>query len=723
MVEKFFKIHQTLHGYSDGHRLIRSSKTLTPSVERTMLVLSDMSGASMVQGFEGYLTGYPVIDIKSYVLARTWYAPEMKRPGCVWTHSLLIDNSTLAHINNLDMLLPLFVRPSSDRNTWDTFEIALELNPDQGIKQIDQDIPDAQWMHLARQAVSALYGSPSHQIFLPVDKTGELYETLTVALWTQQWARLRRSFSFCTGSISDRKLPERTFDWQVIPRAVSREVKLSTKNGVFLESFQNKSIDEEWISTAVNDLSNENVELRKFLRVFGAETLRGRGDYSPLLSLFLNVNKLHKSSDSLSALIDTVADIFPSSTEGTQMKASFFGGAVSTRSRIPTFHSSSSEAIVLEALTKTKHTAAFDGTTMMIESRAAALLEDDPAAAVRILDSILQSPQLTPIGEMFVSGIFNRIAETESYRFSEHEYNVLLLLLKRYKILGASSNVWRTTPEQQRAIFEALTCERVLDLAELRGMIGAMLQANSDVLIGDISHAYPTATVDTLMDWSRTASIEEVSKLSFNWRNVLATHTSYCVDFLNRNAAPTLPTAMLLAFSIDPNSAIVLASGSDRWIELAKNANTMLKGHLLSRVVSFTLSIGFNNPDEKSIRLLELSFARVHSAAEQNWLAESDWLLLSPHAPSSVKIASWDKCARLRNALTEHYMRYHLPAQSFLNCLEDPDILQNVVSQILERGVWFNNQRTYVAHIAQEALAGRLQATAKQKRVLKNLLS
>ena len=108
-------IHQVLHGYSGGHSLLAVSRKLPKKVERTLLLLSDMSGPSMVHGFETYLTGFPLQDISMYALGRTWYAPEMKRPGCVWTHTLLIGESDLAYIPDLNVLLKLFKRPPKSK--------------------------------------------------------------------------------------------------------------------------------------------------------------------------------------------------------------------------------------------------------------------------------------------------------------------------------------------------------------------------------------------------------------------------------------------------------------------------------------------------------------------------------------------------------------------------------------------------------------------------------
>ena len=42
------------------------------------------------KSFVDYYTGYPLENGEKYVIAKTWYAYEMKRPGCVWTHSIVL---------------------------------------------------------------------------------------------------------------------------------------------------------------------------------------------------------------------------------------------------------------------------------------------------------------------------------------------------------------------------------------------------------------------------------------------------------------------------------------------------------------------------------------------------------------------------------------------------------------------------------------------------------
>src|SRR5262245_53670958 len=91
-----FVIKQALHGYSDGHRLLAFSCRLPRDAENLMLILSDLSGPGGGDQFDPYLTGYPLGSAGRYALACTWPAPEMGRPGCVWTHTLLLGEELLA---------------------------------------------------------------------------------------------------------------------------------------------------------------------------------------------------------------------------------------------------------------------------------------------------------------------------------------------------------------------------------------------------------------------------------------------------------------------------------------------------------------------------------------------------------------------------------------------------------------------------------------------------
>ena len=121
------KIEQVLHGYSDGHQLLASSTTaLSLSDRRKMALLSDWNEyVSAQEDDSSYMMCYPLPDSPFYVVAKTWYADEKERPGCVWTHSLLIDILGQTSFFDYELLYSLFRRPKE--GDYGFYENALEI--------------------------------------------------------------------------------------------------------------------------------------------------------------------------------------------------------------------------------------------------------------------------------------------------------------------------------------------------------------------------------------------------------------------------------------------------------------------------------------------------------------------------------------------------------------------------------------------------------------------
>src|SRR6266446_4309451 len=113
-------IHQCVFGYNDGHRLLAASSHLLPDTLSLLLLLSDLAPGVFFGSAEGYWTGVPLPSVKAYMLARTWPAPELPRPGCVWTHSLLIGFTELAALEDVSGLNSLFQRPRAE--SQDTYQ-------------------------------------------------------------------------------------------------------------------------------------------------------------------------------------------------------------------------------------------------------------------------------------------------------------------------------------------------------------------------------------------------------------------------------------------------------------------------------------------------------------------------------------------------------------------------------------------------------------------------
>lgn len=121
------KIEQVLHGYSNGHTILNSSlKTLSSNDLSKMDVLSDWSGYVDERDDGSYITAYLLDDSCYYVVAKSWYADDMERPGCVWTHSLLVDLNDIDKNFDFRIFLTYFKRPV--KNDYEAYGIALDID-------------------------------------------------------------------------------------------------------------------------------------------------------------------------------------------------------------------------------------------------------------------------------------------------------------------------------------------------------------------------------------------------------------------------------------------------------------------------------------------------------------------------------------------------------------------------------------------------------------------
>ena len=172
-----------------------------------------------------------------------------------------------------------------------------------------------------------LYESPDEAILLPVG-AATLAENVFLEIWSQQWPRLRRSFTFCTGSISVRRMDGRCFDLQAVPEKRIDDVARTTSNSVVAKLQVQCSTNEagEWWQAALDDLSRSNGALRRFLFEFGAEASGGRRDFVPLTELYLALNG--DADDSIEGLVGSLNRLFPNPSMGVKLKDRLLTGEV-----------------------------------------------------------------------------------------------------------------------------------------------------------------------------------------------------------------------------------------------------------------------------------------------------------------------------------------------------------------------------------------------------------
>lgn len=113
------KVHQALHGYNQGHNLLYSSINLPYEDEDYMKKQSDWTEYVDDDEDSSYVKAYVLPQSHLYVVSKSWYAYEMSRPGCVWTHSLIINLDDITIDFDFRSLLNYFSRPKDKMDSYD----------------------------------------------------------------------------------------------------------------------------------------------------------------------------------------------------------------------------------------------------------------------------------------------------------------------------------------------------------------------------------------------------------------------------------------------------------------------------------------------------------------------------------------------------------------------------------------------------------------------------
>lgn len=701
-VKDVITIHQCLHGYADGHQLIQTSTKIPSNADRVLLTLSDMSGPTMITGFQPYLTGYPLMDTGWYALAKTWYASEMPRPGCVWTHTLLIETADLARIQDPNSLLPLFLRPPKDRKSKEyTLPITLDLKGEDYDEQIYDDTP----REVILMVLEGLYQQLDKPVYLTAP-SANCYEDLVLRIWNQQYPKLRRGFLFCTGSLGNRKMYGKPFDLQIIPNASIRQIQREVTNGVFIE--QGRTMDlvdpPSWLTTAANDLMKPlDSKLRQFMLLFGADAPEGRGTFSQILDVYTQVFEARPNPPQLSKVITLINKYYPEVQQGSRLKQILLGGSANG----PKFSPKFSEIDLLRELAITGHYSAFDAETLKVRQRGREVVRHNPAQFKDLIFDLL-SHEVNPLGEELIAGMSDAVTANIALELATEHQSVLFVITKYNPSIVIEPQIWRESSDRQRELYDFVRPQLESGKLSITDVIQAMLGVGSDVLAEDVIHQHGLTAVSAVLDFVESSPS---SGLSENWEGAMKGKPKDVLKWLASPHQRRTETMALLTKLLDPHSEDVLKLGTRMWLPLARQYANEQGGQTRSSVMAFLLALGFNNPDVQAPELVAEAFQSVHDAASNETLPYASWRLLMYQAPSLTWWGEWDKCERLRRALVEKFKRFKWNLGFFLDSIKREDTFKEVLRNC-------SSEKKFFRLIAREIEQGSISASEAQRRAL-----
>ncbi len=645
----YVKLNQCLFGYDDGHRLLSASLKLPEDAASLLLLHSDLVPGFDASRTDGYWTGMPIPAAKYYALMRTWPAPEMPRPGCVWTHVVLIALADIARFPDLALLGSLVTRPSVSAG-YAGYANALTVNP--------LNTASSARTFLSRQTgfrvLRALYSDRSDGILLD---DGKSLDTAIFAVWSQQWPRLRRTFSFRTAGLDDDRGRRLRFDLLVVrePRSLGQA--------------EETHHPAKWEQAAIDDLlASEPSRFRRFLWRYGSDIRRGREHYQFLAQLALPTRFPTLDGPDLWSMLDDVAYELPDAEDGKLLKEDLLSCGRSIYSLLPAadpidmldYFVSRTDMTALPPPPE----AAFEAVQDLWSTRASDILTIAEQAANK--SSALSEQLLDRL-----SGV----AEPASFLAVSRQHPTVRGRLIRANPALLDSPDLATAPKQELSDFLALLPDdqdlaaRILDRLLFSDNPEAAA-VFADRFLGITQNRVFDALVSELA--GSGLSVPRVWSDAVRLRNpALTSH------MLDRAATTTALGALAGWVGLDVSAG--LRASPTAWAATLLRVEDDIREQPRQRLLAYLLALALARPGPGCEPLFERAFESIHADIWASQLSYDAFAALDRFLPDVYWWQGWDHCLRLRIAVVAAYVNAELDPGSFRRLTSDSTLFNGLI--------------------------------------------
>jgi hypothetical protein len=657
-------LNQVLHGYRNGHQLLASSCELKAETKRLLLFQSDLSGPLSTKNFDTYITGYPIKEEGLYAFAKSWYAYEMQRPGCVWTQTLLINFSDIGKFVDFSMLLNFFSRPEILSFKEEDYSNQLEVD----IKQSYIDLGTDDIAKKSRIA-KLLYNYPQEPIFIS-SHSSTSWDRIVISLWNDQWPRLRRNFSYCTGALDIKEINGKLFDLQIIPEENTYTLSIRQRN---LADIYKAEIDNFYIFSELN-FSND---LRKFLWLVGSDIPGTRANYLKLITIY----SVHKNEYvSLSELIGVVSMYFPKQNEAKTIKKLFFG-------RKSILLDKFKEIDLIKTLIRSKNFDSINTEELEINQR---LLEQIYNNSITLSDFVLLWIE-APKGRLDIN-LWNLSAFSYNESINEilkENTEVLDIVLDKHPKISELSWIWESDLSFQRIVYEKV--KNNPDVI-LNNIIQHVLSFRS-LIIKDIYEHTGKEVIEFSLDWLNEST--EQRYFTYEWQLIISNNHNTIKKWLYSNRKFINIQVYQFIYKILNHEILFYFNlPIDFWTRLARVATYNKNLYLATSA----LAVGFHRKDDGGEWIISESFKYVYDSASQSSLRYEHWKLIPKESYDEIEsnwisnfisilsyktrnriVQDWDYCEILIRSLVNLYLKYPLNKQAFVQTLDEDYLFYRAV--------------------------------------------
>lgn len=632
------KLQQLLFGYNNGHTLLRSSVDLLAEEKSFLLELSDWSGVNEINTPD-YITGVPLPRSGFYAFIKSWYAYEMPRPGCVWSHVILLHKQDFFQLNNILLLLDLFQRPSLSEPNIENYCQPIILEN----KLIGTVLDDSVFFSesITKKIIFNLYSNNTNPVYLTSSSEINAIESLSLKLWSLFPINDRFNFSFCTGSYSSRKYYGREFRFQVITNKNFRN------DFTIVDGNDDNIILDSWVDIVYRELVSKNSTYTDYLNNISDDINPGESKGIALAKIFDLINNQILLIDSkvlVNHLLDYLSEYFPQKSEARKLKRGLLSQNVMS--------SLKEEAFFLQKMLNINSYTSFDFSDLQIFNRILELYQSQRMVFFKLLADAIKCD----INEFAISS-FKETAKL----IDENDTNVLIddfwglyTILVRLRPNIATLNLkWTNNKPRCTEIINIILSEDNYDEIELQPILKIILEKKiiiSPVAL-NILRRSSFKYIYFILDWYNS---NPQNSLEQQWIDELSNNTDSLLDWLSYKSGIKFSTVFLIARIVNPNSSIVVKRGPELWIPFSEYIKNQLEKESIY-LHTFLTSLAFNFISPSAFLLLKNSFRVVYDQIASNTLDYSLMNMVLVHTKPLMFWQDWDKCKKLKNSLADKF--------------------------------------------------------------------
>lgn len=636
-------IEQLLHGYHNGHHLIAGSVSLPIKDADIMSYLSDWTDyINPISNDTSYITAYPLKESNYYVIAKSWYAHEMSRPGCVWTHSLLVDLSKLGIVDDLCALAPLFRRPNEEGDDFIAYTKSIDL---------PSNLPPHESIHLdgfdETRMLLMLAGLMERKkpLSYHIEKDSDFYIDLCLRIIQNTPIGILSDLSLCSGTASVRKLENSPFNLQFVVNKGDSLFEPYTESNI-------KPTADKGFKFWMNCMLSGRKDVSMLVRRFSPDLGNASEKFISMVNLLRLLNEkisLNNTSIGIDDVIFYLTKEFDNKESGANLKREFLSESVSSIF--------CNEKTFILTLSSIKEYASLDYNAFDFSSRVISFkVKNGEKAYMEMLSELAKKDSLNEEGIMLLSSAFDGFSTEQMINFANNHWNLLKSIVNRAPQI-LSNDFWIDLPNSQFlflfSVFQNTHHENFSNWNKLYEKLLIKDTFVSDVICSDFKEHVSEYIQIALNKWNHDQPLSfnrTILNLCFNDKNAVLNwmggQITIC-NFLREKIKST----------IRPNEDLVIQSSSTIWkafvcseLSCQRDANNLI----------FVYELAFSWNDWDSLQYLKAVLPHIYNALLNDKLSSYSWQIIEKYTGEVPFWISWDKCRRLLLGVRNHCINMNL---------------------------------------------------------------